>query len=462
MAKKHYKQPNKKSLGKTLLIVLLSVLGVVAVALDIWCGYIHFFGKEKVANTTVNIGDMTVTSTDSVTGETVTETKTFLEVNAFDNAIEIKFNDLQDESQTKFFSQGIQIMVKDNSKLDLRSKNVFDGSFSKTIKTKTVRTEDYKYKFLTWYDYVEQSIVLTDRIYKNVDLFEYQSADNFETPLSSDLILSGDEFFKLQAQDGDKTKIIGLKFKDYNVTYKNGIPTKDLDVSKMTRVGSHSYTQSDINALIYNKKTDYKDVYYRAYDIYYLIEYISNAVQGLGKGYIGETYIKMPDIFTFYDGNENGEYKNIMPKDDAFMNIESRGLLFSKIKITVNEGDLVSSTQSMFNKIRNYQNYTTDENYIDKTDYLTGRSLITATLDDLEWIETEDAGVYTFALSEDFKKKWIKFKYSAFIKVVIDSEYLEDCGITYQDFDLTSAGDFTIYNIKTTTGDTLYEGVQYA
>lgn len=472
MSKKHYKQPNKKSLGKTLLTVLLSILGVVAVALDIWCGYIHFFGKEKAVSNTVNISDMKVEYKDA-TGETVTETKTFLEVNAFDNAVEIKFNMLMDESETRFYSQGIQLIVKDGLEKTISSSDIFKGHYTSELASQ--RTElNLDDNWLVNHFGYRHDIVWNDKVYNYIDVFNYQSADDYQTPLSGGTLFEDDKMFKIQVKKGDETKIMGMRFRCYDEKRVSGVNAilsmldgnkgMMIDTANMVKVAD-SYSQRLEETWIFKNSVrhDYY-YYYRAFDMDYLMEYITNSVAGLAHGFVGETYLELPDVFKLYEYNEekgsygavNGEQKNEIVK------LDTSTFLFSKIKLTVNDGNLVSSTQSMFNRIRNYQNYTTDENYIDKTDYLTGRSLITATLDNLDWIETETAGVYTFALSEDFKKKWSKFKYSAFIKVVIDSEYLEECGITYQNFDLTSADDFTIYNIKTTAGDTLYEGVQYA
>ena len=144
------------------------------------------------------------------------------------------------------------------------------------------------------------------------------------------------------------------------------------------------------------------------------------------------------------------------------MKLNNTTVSYDKIKITVHDKDLESSSQSMFNKLRNYQNYSTNGEFIDMTDYLSGRCLLTATLDDLDWISTETPNVYKFALSEDFKEKWQTYKNNSFVKVEIDQEYLIECGITYDGFDLTSVEDYVLYQITTTQNEILYQGVQYA
>lgn len=457
MAKKR-----NQGLFKILLTVTLAVFGVLAFSLDMWCGYIHFFGKKKETSTTVNIGDQTITAVDASTGETVKETKTFLEVNVFNNAVEIRFNDLLDETQTAFFSQGIQFIVKDGLDKTLASDDIFNGAYTKEITSKIEKEQsDYRYTFLTFYDYIEYSHVMTNKNYNYLDVYEYQSGDNFETSLNSDLLQTGDEFFKLQVKEGDKTSVIGMKFKDYDVSYQNGIGGAELDVKNMTKIASESKTESKVTAVVYNKKIDKTNNYYRAYDLSYFLEYIASAVQGLAGGFVGETIIKMPDIFNFYKMNNVGEYTELVAPSDAFMKLNNTAVSYDKIKIAVHDKDLESSSQSMFNKLRNYQNYTTNDDFIDMSDYLSGRCLLVATLDDLNWIATETPNVYDFELSQEFKTKWENYRTSSFIKIEIDMEYLTECGITYNNFILSSLDNYVLYQIETTQNEILFQGVQY-
>ena len=458
MAKKQ-----SKSVGKILLVTVLAIFGVLAVVLDIWCGYIHFFGKKKETSTTVHLGDQTITAVDASTGETITQTKTFLEVNVFNNAVEIRFNDLVDETQTAFYSQGIQFIVKDNYKKTLASKDIFDGSYGKELSQKTEYEEQVVGgEFLTLHAETLLKTVVTNKNYKYLDIYEYQSADDFETSLNSNLLQSGDEFFKLQIKEGDKKSVIGMKFKDYNVIYEKGIPTTAVDFKSLTYVGKSAKDKYVYDGIFTNYILTTINQYYRAYDLSYFLEYIASAVQGIAGGFVGETIIKMPDIFNFYKMNNVGEYTEMVAPSDAFMKLNNTTVSYDKIKITVHDKDLESSSQSMFNKLRNYQNYSTNGEFIDMTDYLSGRCLLTATLDDLDWISTETPNVYKFALSEDFKEKWQTYKNNSFVKVEIDQEYLIECGITYDGFDLTSVEDYVLYQITTTQNEILYQGVQYA
>ena len=458
MAKK-----GNQGLFKILLTVTLAVLGVIAISLDMWCGYIHFFGKAKKNTTTVNIDNQTIKYEDAETGEIVTETKTFLEVNVFNNAVEIRFNDIRDESQTAFFSQGIQFIIKDGIEKTFASDDIFDGTYSRKIKEKYAGTSSTKY-LLTTTEYVSYDAVYTDKNYNYIDVYEYQSGDDFETSLISTLLQGGDEFFKLQVKEGDKTDIIGMQFKDYDISYpeNNGLSGIQLDVTNMTRIGQSKTHQLLSTGVLGAKERWTTTNYYRAYDLYYFLELIVSAVQGLAPGYNGETVIKMPDIFNFYKMDDVGEYTELVSPSDAFMRLNNSTVSYDKIKIMVHNKNLESSSQSMFNKLRNYQNYSTNDELIDMSDYLSGRCLLVATLDDLNWIATETPNVYNFALSQEFKTKWESYRTASFVKVEIDMEYLKECGITYNDFDLDSLDSYVLYQIETTQNEILYQGVQYA
>lgn len=454
-----------KNITSTITKLFLTLVVIVCIALDVGALYIHFFGKSKAISTTVEISDMTVSRDNPETGDTIIETKTFLEVNVFDNAIEIRFNDLLDETESYFFSQGVQLIVKNLSTITgitKNSKELLNGTYGSVLKQSLVsetQTEDEIFfnKFKSEYNQV-----VTDKTYTNLNLYEYQSADNFETPLLSNLLQSSDTMFKLQAKDGESTKVLGVKFKQYD-TKKNGLGVETLDVSNMTYVQQDYKLETKYSGLfnaIENEYITYTNVY-RAFDIYYLIEFIANSISGLTDGFTGETYLKLPDIFDFYkfDGDA---YIEVGTEDNKFIGVNAQEISFYKMKITVNSGNLESSNQSLFNMYKNTQNYNANPDYIDMTDYLTGRSLLTATLDDLDWNSTESTGVYTFALSNSWRTKWKEFKSTSFVLVVIDTDYLNSCNITYDGFDLTSQDDFIIYQIITEDGEILYKGVNYA
>lgn len=451
-----------KSIGKTIGIVFISFITVICIALDLWYLYINKFGQAKTESNTVVVSDMEISRTDIITGETVTETKCFIEANVYDNVFELKFNQLLDESNTAFYSTGIQLIA--NSGKTIFDKDIFDGNYSKTLKTETVSFEkeifnDFKgLSRCRIYESTYNSI-LTNKDYYNLELFEHQSSDDYETPFSGTSLQIGDESFKVQVKENGENEIFRLTFKDYDEELNYF--SNNLDVSKMTKVGESTTFVKGTGT--FNIKHYYDTYnYYRAYDIYYLVEHIATAVRGLAAGYIGESYIKMPDIFNVERYNSDTKlYDKLGTNGDKTVNLYSEICLYDKIKLTVHEGQMTKSTQSIFNKFGEYQNYDANPDEIDTTDYLTGRCLISATLDDLTWITTNESGVYKFALSEEFKHKFQSYKKSAFVKVVIDLERLEQNNIIYSGFEFDSMGDFTLYQIVTSDGSVLFQGVNY-
>ena len=81
----------KNSIGSIILKTVISIVAVICLALDFWYIYIKNFGTSKTVSNSVVVSDMEVVKTDILTGETVTETKCFIEANMYDNVFEIKF-----------------------------------------------------------------------------------------------------------------------------------------------------------------------------------------------------------------------------------------------------------------------------------------------------------------------------------------------------------------------------------
>ena len=88
-----------------------------------WYAYIYFFGVEKIISQTFKVGDQVVMKEDGTT-----DTKTFIELNLYDNVFEIKFNYMLDETKTAFYSQGLQYVLKDG-----KSDFNLDGSYTKIL-----------------------------------------------------------------------------------------------------------------------------------------------------------------------------------------------------------------------------------------------------------------------------------------------------------------------------------------
>lgn len=457
----------EKSFGK----IFIAIIAFICLSLDCWYAYIHFFGKEKTVSTSITFSDMEVQKLDTISGEIETETKTFLEVNLFDNCVEIKFNQLYDENQSAFYSHGIQLMVKDGVEKDLSSEDIFDGTYNKSLYSELVKNDKLVYegthylqRCKIFYDIYNK--VVSDKHYNYIDLYEYQSFDDYETPLQSTFLQDGDSSFKLQTKDGGENKIFALKFKNYDskITLDDsGLAIdleKRLDTTNLVNIGTELIFNHQENPTFELHHYYDEITYYRALDIYYFIESLANSVEGLAPGFIGETYLRMPDIFKVLKYDESSQqYIDVGSLEDWSGKVTAENISYTKIKLTVYEGDITKSSQSMFNRYRGYQNYNENPDEIDMTDYLTGKSIITATLEDLNWKLIGTDNLYTFSLSKEFKSRWIEYKNTIYIKVIIDSTYLEENYLKYYNFEIDD--DFFIYQILTSDGKSLYQGVNY-
>lgn len=458
----------KNSPLKSLGTFFIALVAIICLAADGWFAYIHFFGKEQVASTTMTVSDMTVKRADAVSGEVTEDTKTFLEVNIFDNCFELKFNELYDENQTAFYSYGIQLIIKDGLTKKLTDSDAFDGTFSKSIYSEKViedrleynEKESMVFRLKLFYSYFNE--VFTQKSYNYLDLYEYQSFDDYETPLQSTRLQDGDEFFKIQINEDGENKNFALSFIDYeeSQTYDSMFNLKkSLKTDGLTKIGTsqklnHSEDKFFSASYYFDKIT-----YYRALDIYYLIESIADSTKGLAPGFVGETYLKMPDVFKLFRFNENTQKYERLGTEDAKVKLSASNVVYSKIKLTVHEGNLTKSSQSMFKKYRTIQNYDSDETQIDMTDYLSGKNLIIATLDDLDW-KTTSSGEYYFSLSQEFRKRWSDYKNSSYVKVLIDKSFLETCNISLSSSIFEFDDEFFVYQITTNTGEILYKGVE--
>lgn len=449
----------KNSFGKT----FLAIIAVVCLSLDAWFAYIHFFGKEKTVSTTATISEMEIEKLNTVTGEMETDKKTFLEINYFNNCIELKFNQLYDENQSAFYSYGIQLMVKDGEQKSLTTENIFDGSYNKVLYSELVEKDKITYESWLYLQkckihYDTYNEVLTSKNYTFLDLYEYQSFDDYETPLQSTFLQDGKEFFKLQITNGNEKNIIGLKFKNYET---EGLLNKTLKTSNLNFIGTETEHLKDEYGFLSLDSFFSEKKFFRAKDIYYFIESVSNSIKGLAPGFTGETYLRTPDVFELHEYNqETQSYSYIGSLENISEKINSETIIYSKIKINVHEGNLTKSSQSIFNKYREYQNYDSNPSEIDMKDYFTGRNLILATLDDLTWTIGSQSGYYQFSLSDEFKTRYFEFRNNSFIKILIDTEFLEKNGLKYSGFLFDD--EFFIYQIKTMSGDTIYQGVANA
>lgn len=438
---------------KKIFLFIIALTSVICIAIDGWFCYIHFFGKEKQTDQSFQVSDMTVTN--AVTGEQ--GTAVFCEVQVFNNAIEFKFNHFIDENSNKAYSNGIQLILKDENKT-VRDKDIFAGGYADVLIEDTVKKR-VPYEgdgtvstvlFVKGKLYnTEINTIKTSKVYDNFNYYEMQSFDDYVTSTKSTKLYENDEFFHITMND----KIYGLAFKDYDKL----AGSSHIDTSNLTEILSTSYTietQPKWN-LVEHEVVD--TTYYRALDLSYFIEAIGSAVLSLPAGTNQELYYEVPNILNFYNYN-NGSYELINNQADPTLNLYTNFSNFMKIKVKINDTDLVHSKQSLIKSYAGQMNYGLDDDS-HLIDYEAGRFLINLTSEDLKFIETDESGVYKFALSDEIINKYKNYK-SVYLNIMID---LEDLNIEFGGFDLENNKNFTIYKLTDGNGKSLLESeVLYA
>ena len=429
------------NLFKKMQFFIIAVIIFVSIGLDGWYIYLHFFGEEKTIDQTVIVSDLKTTKLDEVTGETIEDKRVFAEFNLFDNVLEIKFNYFMSSTATDFYSQGVQLILKEGSPFKVKNIDAYTGSYNTELTTECVEKDKLSYNE-TLYFIVKTKIyesyynvILTEKIYDNFDLYEYQNYD--DTVLVGEELKTGNESFKITLGN----KVYGMKFKDYD-TYFNSSGKEMIQTDDLTKVGDNTYCWEHTN---FNKVTHYYDytTYYRALDLYYFIESMANSLSSLSESSNSiETYVKMPDIFNFYTINSDGSMGKLNITEDESVKLYSDFANYFKIKVKINSGKMTSSTQSLFNAYAGSMDHNAEPEDNTMTEYQVGKVFINAGIDDLDFISTDAFGVYDLKLSDNFKTYWNNYKNKCYVKINLD---LSELGITLGK--IIEDKDFTIYEI---------------
>ena len=422
---------------KKALIIALSIVTVICLGLDVWYYFILKNGKDKIISDTFIVGEQTVTRLDEVTGEEITESKYFCEVNIYDDVYEIKFNNLLDENKTHFYSQGIQFIASGN-KLD------FTAEYNKIVKTEKIESKKDNNFFDNYstgrYNYYNR--LLSNIKYTNLSYQTY-AEDPFGNSYDSTNPVTDNYFFKIDL-DG---KIYGMTF---NTDYA------EFNQNSNLYLGTTKQDYMDFGTIFGNGRVNDTIYEFREADIFFFAEEIYNSVisSSLKEGAKEKVvYMEFPDIFNYYEF-ENGQYKEDKVKTDLASKITAKIKNYYGIKITFNEGKMKSASQSLFKMVNGNANYSNGE--LTPSDYFTGKTLIKVTENDFEWIATENSGEYLFKLSDNFKSIYSNYNNSSLLLYVeIDEAYLNSCNIKFAGFTAETFKEFNLYkaNIKTVTGE---------
>lgn len=453
---------SKKKTGK-FKIFLTALFMFITVGSIVWASWITYAAPQKEIANTFILSEMQVKHADELTGEEVVEKQVFCEVEKYDNAIEIKFNYLLDESQQYFFHSGIQLISeKENIVNDIKDSEYNYTKDYKTIqikndeKIKTNILGDGEWALVKNYYLSEYNHIVGNKQYEDIKTYYYNSFDNFEyTSINTpNLMNEKDPMFKLQFQDNGETKVYGVKFKNYDEkkVMLGIIPTKvvdydDLDVIATGKYKSEDYKDKD--SIFYRTRHYRIDNYYRAKDLSYFVEQILQNISGQSEGFSGTTYLKLDDIFKYYEciDESKGVYEEIDRTDDEVAKISHHFTNYYLTRIKIHDGKLKNSNQSMFQSYGGSRNYGNSED-IAQQDYYIGRSIVDVNSFDFDWI-TVDGVNYRFALSEVFIEKYKKVSKKE-LNIVIDLDFLNKNNIKFTGFVSGTFNDFKVHKCVTT------------
>lgn len=408
--------------GKVIAIIFMILLGLISIAFDSWYFYVMKYAPEKVISQTYEIGSQTITKADGSK-----ETKHFIDINLYKNCFEIKFNYVLDENQNAFYSQGVQYALKDNSSLFN-----FDGKYSKLISEVDNGCVKEKREWLNNAYYFNSSCIYSDKVFDNIDKFNYQSSDDYVNSVKSTNPIDDKSFFKIQIDD----ELYLMNFRYSDIDFDN-----DFFINKLV---------TQLRTSVYGVKVDYNYKVvnnYKVCDIDYFAELLYNSVFGIQESTTFEAIFEFGDLFNYYKYNsKTGQYSENKIETDEYSKLVADVKSYYSIGVTVHSSDLVSSEQSLFKMYKGNANYKTDESF---NDYFSGRNLIVLTYKDFDFIAIDESGKYKFRLKDNVRKYYLKYKDSIFISVQIDLDSLIADNITFAGLESHTLDGFKIFSAET-------------
>ncbi len=421
---------------KKVLLIILSILLFVSFGLIGWYAYIYFYAPEKIVSQTFKVGDQTILKEDGST-----DTKTFIELNLYDNVFEIKFNYMLDEAKTAFYSQGLQYVLKDG-KTDFN----LNGSYTKILTDTKLDSNGYDnpyfsygsaehYLFTVWERTDTLNKILGDKSFDNAEVYNYMSGDDYETPLISTNPIDRDTFFKIQLGDD----LYGMEFRGTDI---------ELNRDSEFYLGEYNYQYDTEFYVVAGKLLYLQEYYYKASDVDYLATLLFNSVCSSVKAGTSQILtFEFGDLFNYYEYDESsGQYSDAKVSTDKASKISADIKSYYSIKVNRYDGDMISSSQSLFNCYKGSSNYNVD---LSLDDYFIGRSLVSVDVDKFDFIESETSGAYYLSLSEDFKDFYKNYAHLVQLDILIDLDYLESMGIEFLGVIKSSLDGFKIYNAET-------------
>lgn len=405
------------SIGKKIGIAIGAILFVICLSIDIWYGYILFFGKEKILSKTFKVS--TLTLADGTTTN-IFEVEYFANKdNSGHEAFEIKFTNFMDEDRDQTFIQGLQYIA------DTSTSSIDFGFSHNHLGNSVFESSSGK---LGWKDkyYSCQNTYIPSEA---TDVFNYMSSDG-ETYLKSTNPIDVDTGYKIQ---------IGEDI--YLMRFKGTDTPKDKSTEMWTeRVYHNIWTADEYHTL------------YCAYDVNYFVKLLYESVKTAELGSNSDIIFEWGNLFNYYKYDSTNKVYNEEPTDYTSVKLVSGDIKsYYSVRIKTHEYGLQRSEDSMFGSFLGNSSFSLNGDYVDDT-YFIGRTVVNCDISNFDFIIIDDNNI-ALKLSGAFIDYYSKFKSSIVLSVVIDLDLINELGYVFNGFSTDNGLDnFDIYECYSVSG----------
>lgn len=367
---------------KITLTIILTLTFIVCATINIWYLVVLKEKDKHILSYTFEVGQQTLADGSS--------SKYFIEVeynsNEDGSGLEefgIKFNYMLDENQTAFFSQALQYVAGEGSKIQFKT--------SSPIEVNEEKTRSNWIGWSTVYlDYIHSVGVLPE---DNIERFNYMSSDDYKTPVLSTNPINKDTAFKIQIGE----TLYLMKFKGL--------------VARSDSYGLKRY--------VFWGTKQRKD--FDNYDVDYFAGLLFNSIKSLKNGTNRVIAFEFGDLFDYFEYNsESGKYdKKVDP--DKFKALTTDVKSYYSILVNKSASGVKSAGESMFNIVAGNSGYS--DGSADMQDYFIGRSIVPVTLDNFTKVKLDENNI-ALKLKDSFVADFEKYSEKIKLEILIDLDKL--------------------------------------
>lgn len=431
---------------KVTLISFLALLFSACIFIDVWYLILRSRNPDTFVSNTFEVGLQTLKDG---------TTKHFAEVQVYRNednsglaAFEVKFNYLLDETETAFYSQGLQYVADSIDKIAWTYYS--DVEIYKDLDEPDILSNYFHHYHM---GYLKPT--------SNTSFYNYQSSDDYKTTTISSNPINNNSTFKIQLQNDG---IYAMRFKSNEQNNIKEVPFENKE-SLENYLSSTSSPHYGTYKGDYDFKVLYTNFHYHHYytylDFNYFSQLLFNSTKSLKSGTQQSVVFEFGDIFNYYDYLEDeGKYASNKIKDSSLISTETKN--YYSIQVTINSGGLKKASDSLFNAANGSMNYNNSEDILD-SGYFIGRTITNVSFDDFVFIETSDDKKYKLKLDSLFLSKYYQYRDVIFLDVVINLDEFNDLGVEFDGFVDGCFDGFvvrTCNTVETVDGEIITTGVK--